>query len=182
MIPTKGDLSLYTKHLAGRICGLSGVYVDDLLQTGNSGFKRLTELTGRRFDSTQRKFMGSKFMGMDFRQATDHSFELDMDNFIDGLELSPVPTTYELYRSMRAKLAWITNCRPDVACAVAKAVQVTPELFNATVDAKMLNKIIRHLKRKRLKMTFPQLHRDSLHIRAYADASHANNCDLSSQL
>lgn len=83
-------------------------FADDPLQTDNPEFRRLAE-SGRWFNSTETKFMESKFMGMDFKKANDNSIELDMDNFVDNFELSPVQSTYNSYRSMRAKLAWIAN-------------------------------------------------------------------------
>ncbi len=62
------------------------------------------------------------------------------------------------------------------------SAQVTERIFDPVEDASALNKIIRHLKKYELLITFPHLDRKSRHIRIYADVSHANNRDLSSQL
>ncbi len=43
MIPTDGDLSLYSRHIADRLSGLSGVYVDDTLQAGDKSFQLWAE-------------------------------------------------------------------------------------------------------------------------------------------
>lgn len=63
-----------------------------------------------------------------------------------------------------------------------KCTQITEKTFRPDDDAQLVNRIVRHLKRHKLTIKFPKLDRKSLHIRAYADASHAGNMDLSSQL
>lgn len=47
LMPTTGDLSLYPKHIGKRLIGLSGVYVDDLIETGSPELKRFAENTSR---------------------------------------------------------------------------------------------------------------------------------------
>ncbi len=183
LLSTTGDLSLYIKHVCHRLIGLCGVHVDDVLQTGDASFKELTELTGRRFDATPRRFRKSKFMGMHIDQDTDRKkFQVSMSAYIDNLQLIRVPCTFTEYRSMRSQLAWTMNCHPDFACAVAQSAQVIEEIFDPAEDAKGLNRITRHLKKHNLRTKFPHLDRKSLHTIAYSDASHANNRDLSSQL
>ncbi len=183
MLPTDGDLSLYARHIGGRLSGLSGVYVDDTIQTGDEKFKKWTERTGRRFDTTPRKFGSAKFFGMTFQQSEDRKeITADMDDYIAKLSLAHIPCTFEVFRSKRAQLSWMTNCRLDVACAVSQCAQVTQKEYDREHDPRQLNRIIRHLKRHKVKVKFPQLDRKTLHIRAYSDASHANNRDMSSQL
>ncbi len=116
---------------------------------------------------------------MEFSQneARDE-ISISMEQYIDKLKMIPVPCAFDEFRSVRAQHAWTTQCRPDVACAVAQNAQ---NLFRPIEDAKQENKITRHLKKHKLKILYPKLDRKSLHIRAYADASHANNRDLSSQ-
>ncbi len=54
--------------------------------------------------------------------------------------------------------------------------------FDGTEDAKAINRIIIHAKKHDISLIYPELDSNSLHIRAYADASFAGNRDLSSQL
>lgn len=74
MEPLKGDQSLYCKHIAERLVGMSSVFVDDLLEAGYYDFQEFTECTGRRFDSLQRKYGSARFIGMEFDQAEKSKF------------------------------------------------------------------------------------------------------------
>ena len=68
MRPTTGDLSLYAKHIAGRLSELSGVYVDDLIEAESEEFSNFTKQTGQRVDAESREIGKAKFMGMEFNQ------------------------------------------------------------------------------------------------------------------
>ena len=46
--------------------------------------------------------------------------------YIESLSLLSKDADFEFFRSMRAKLSWASNSRPDIACAVAFAAQVAP--------------------------------------------------------
>lgn len=121
MKPGTGDLSLYSKHIGERLMGVSGVYVDDLIETGSESFKRFTETTGKRFEAKSRVHGAGTFMGMQFIQSTEkNSIEVNMKRYIQNLNLIIVPGAFEEFRSLRENLAWVVNCRPDIACSVAK--------------------------------------------------------------
>ena len=182
MKPTTGDLSLYVKHISGQLSGLSGVYVDDLIEAGSKEFSNFTKQTGQRFDAKARKLGNAKFMGMEFSQREGLDLSLSMREYISKLRHLPVPCSFEQFRSMRSKLLWTVNCRPDVACAIAKLSQITEKGFDLDSDPKLTNKIIRHLKKHSVVLHYPKLDRKTLHLRTYADSSHANNKDLSTQL
>lgn len=93
------------------------------------------------------------------------------------------PKSWTQFRSLRAKLLWLTNTRPDIACAVAKATQLTAKTFTDSDAGKQLNRSMSYLKETKTQATFyPQLDRDSLVIRSYADASFADDNDGSIQL
>jgi hypothetical protein len=55
---------------------------------------------------------------------------------------------FKQFRSLRAKLSWITQTRPDVSCAVALAAQVTEDRYNGDPGEyiKQLNRVIKYLK------------------------------------
>lgn len=79
---TIGDPSLYAKHIAERLVGLSGVYFDDLLQTGIKEFKEFTEKTALRFISKTRIDGKGNFMGMRLEQSADrNAILLDMNRY-----------------------------------------------------------------------------------------------------
>ena len=120
MKPTTGGLSLYAKHIAGQLSGLSGVYVDDLIEAGSKEFSNFTEQTGQRFDVKCRQIGRAKFMGMEFNQREGQGLNLSMQQYISKLQPLSIPCSFEEFRSMRSELLWTVNCRPDVACAISK--------------------------------------------------------------
>ncbi len=69
MLPSDGDLILYSSHTGDRLIGLSGVYVDDTLQAGDRDFQEWTRRTSEKFDATPRQSWKGKFAGMDFGQS-----------------------------------------------------------------------------------------------------------------
>lgn len=88
MIPTDGDLSLYTKHIEERIMGLSGVYVDDTIRTGDERFKKWAQKTSEKYQASARKISSAKFDGMDFTQSESlDSVTTNMDKYVAKLIL-----------------------------------------------------------------------------------------------
>ena len=83
---------------------------------------------------------------------------------------------------MRAKLAWVANTRPVIACAISMASTVTDKTFGPG-SVKELNRITRHLNSTPdLTLKFPQLDQDSLRLTVYCDASFNKHSDHTSQL
>lgn len=86
---------------------------------------------------------------------------------------------------MGAELAWNTHTCPDIAFLVAKAAQITQEVF--TKDSreyiKRLNYVIEKLRKfPDLKLQVSTLDKNSLRLIIYSDATCANNFDETSQV
>jgi Reverse transcriptase (RNA-dependent DNA polymerase) len=71
MIPTAGDISLFTKHVGSELCGIAGTYVDDSLLSGNADFLKLSETSQQKFDSRERQFDIFAFAGVDINTEDD---------------------------------------------------------------------------------------------------------------
>jgi hypothetical protein len=126
------------------IC-LSGTNENDIILAGDDRFRQeSTTSTQNKFetkpiDSTPLTFTGIKIGG------TPSCRKMSQERYIGSLSLLSKDADFESFRSMRAKLSWASNSRPDIACAVAFAAQVLPTTF--TKDAyKLLNKDIKYLK------------------------------------
>ena len=74
------------------------------------------------------------------------------------------------------------NCRLDIACTVTKLRHVTGKGFEANSDVKLVNRIIRNLRKSSVVLPHPKLYLKILHIRTYADSSHAESKELAIQL
>lgn len=177
-----GDFSLFFKRIAGKLTGISGTYVDDILRTGTKQFEEeATRTTGTSFDSKNPETPPLSFTGLRITENEDGR-RLSQSAYISKLQLLPAAADFEMFRSTRAKLAWVVNSRPDIACAVAFASQVTSKTFEKH-SQKTLNKIIKYLRStKDLCLHFPKIHEGSLQLVVYSDASFNNNVDNTSQL
>lgn len=183
MTPTIGDAAFFYKNEGGRLVGLTSTYVDDALQAGTSDFSRSVERTEKEFECKPREYDHTSFVGKQINRCED-GFTIDQAPYIDSLK--PLRSTdVRGFKSLRAKLLWTQNARPDISCAVAKLAQITDEDLRVDAEAclKMANRVVRHLKKNReVKLRYRKLDTESLNIRMYADASYADNRDASSQL
>lgn len=182
MRQTHGDPALYFWMNDGKLSGISGMYVDDLLNAGNAEFQLHTEATLDLFDTKARVNDSFDFFGAQIKSNPDGSTEMTQQYYARSLKVISTEVSYEDFRRERALFSWITNTRPDVACIANKSAQVTEKTHGAD-KVKELNQGIRViLKSTDVGLRFSRLNLDELHIRAYADASYATNDDLSSQL
>lgn len=108
--------------------------------------------------------------------------ETSMNKYIATNESLQVPSMFHELNSNRLKISWVVHTGPDVACFIIKALQATEERYDPKQDAKLLNKVLYHLRKYSLKHKSPKLYLKSLHIKPYADASDSGNCDLTFQL
>jgi hypothetical protein len=107
---------------------------------------------------------------------------MSQERYIESLSLLSKYADFESFRSMRAKLSWASNSRPDIACAVAFSAQVTPTTY-AKESYKLLNKVIKYLKMtKDIQLQYPKLELAPLYLAVYSDASLHNNQDHTSQI
>ena len=168
MEQASGDFSLFFKRIANRLLGLSGTYVDNILRTGDRMFeKKSSEINGQTFDAKPSEIPPMHFVGMKISEQPENGSicrRIDQMKYIDRLKLLLKDTDFAGFRSMRAKLAWVVHSRPDIACAVAFASQITESTYN-NGSYKLLNKIIKHLRMtKDICLKFPKLDMDTLQL------------------
>lgn len=65
MIRCVGDLSLFVKHINGKLAGIAGTYVDDSILAANAEFKQLTDKTSTHFDSKKNVTDNFTFTGIE---------------------------------------------------------------------------------------------------------------------
>jgi hypothetical protein len=110
---------------------------------------------------------------------------VNQSQYVRSLNPLPSDATYEDFRSARMKLAWMVHTRPDVAYCANTAAQITSEQWNLSSGGaiKRLNSTIRRLRHSpEESLRFPKLDRKTLRIFVFADASFANNDDVTSQM
>lgn len=186
MLSAPGDASLYVKRSTPKddssVDGVSGMYVDDSINAGNERFEQLTEMTLQKFESKPRTYDDFDFFGAQIRTILPHTFTFDQRHYSSNLAQLPTDASFEDFRRTRALFSWLIHTRPDVACLANKSAQVTPLTFSND-KIQDLNKGIRRVSSTpRRGLTYKPLDQKTVHLRVYADASHATNDDLSSQL
>jgi hypothetical protein len=176
-----GDFALYFRRLANKLVGISSTYVDDLLQAGTPEFRQDMERQFKSsFDMADTKCGAFTFAGI--QAENGKRFSLHQNGYIDRLDILPSSASFSDYRAQRAKVAWITNTRPDICCAVSMSAQVTQSQYQIS-HLRMLNGIVRYLQSTmHVKLRYPKLDIGSLQVVTYADASFANREDKSSQI
>jgi hypothetical protein len=139
--------------------------------------------TSQRFKSRDRDYDNVKFAGVNINK-TSNGFEVHQHDYIQKLQPLSAKATFQDYRSLRAKLIWLINTRPNISCATSMASRTTKDLFviKPTEYIKELNRVVRHVKTISLPLLYPRLDLDTLKLVDSTDSSFSNNDDLSSQL
>ena len=163
---------------------INGSYVDDLLGAGTQEFRDLCKVTHRRFETSGNDEIPLTFSGFNISKISEGELAIDQAFYLKNLEQLQLETTYPDFRSMRMKVAWMANTRPDMQFKISQLVQVTQERFDKDAKAhlKRLNFIVRYAHDNVAHLKFPKLERRTIRIVGYSDAAYANNYDLTSQL
>jgi hypothetical protein len=181
---TIGDPAFFYENKDGCLQGLIATYVDDLLQAGNTEFQKISESTLTKFQCRDREWDKTQFAGIEIETLTD-GFEIHQKRYLSKIKLMAKDGMFSDFRSLRARLAWATLSRPDIACAVAQSAQVNEDTFkdDPKTHIKRLNAVVNHLRKTiHQVLKFPKLDRKNLSLRVYSDASYANNSDGTSQI
>lgn len=149
--------------------GLIGNFVDDFFHGGNERFQELTPKTMDAFESKPREWENVEFVGVTIKT-------------LNGPLRFFTVSHYEKFVAARAEFAWLAHSRPHLCCAVYRAAQVMETSF-CDRHVQEMNKSVKYAKAtKSLVQTYGPLDREMLHLRVDADASFANNDNLTSQL
>ena len=184
MMPLRSDPALYLLVTNGLLKGISGGYVDDLIRTGDSSFKQLCSKTKRKFDMAEDQGLPCTFTGFSISRTVDNTIVQQQHEYLRRLEELPPDASFPHFRSMRMKLAWLSNTRPDCLFEISQLAQVTEEKYSTerSVVIRRINRATRYAVQNRISLKVPSLNKDTLRVIGFSDSSFANNADLSSQL
>ena len=184
MKPFRSDPALYMLMSEGRLRGLAGGYVDDLIRAGDDHFKKVASRTNKRFEMAEDKSLPCTFAGFSLSRDKKCGFIQSQHQYLRRLQQLPMEATFAQFRSMRMSLGWLANTRPDCLLEISQLAQVTEELFSASKREiiRRLNKAISYAVDNRTPLKIPRLNVETLKIIGFSDASFANNADLTSQL
>jgi hypothetical protein len=182
MNPTYGDVCLYIKVRDGKLIGLSGVYIDDLVQAGNKDFET-SPMSWLEYLMPTRTYLAvSNFCGgqISVNDSTDGFLSLGHPDHVSNLSSLSLNCTTKEFRSLHSNISWLSQSRPDIACAAGLLAQVVD--FNET-SIRAFNRIVRYeVATASVVLRFRKLDLFTMRIVVYADSSFANNRDLTSKL
>jgi Reverse transcriptase (RNA-dependent DNA polymerase) len=128
-----GDFALFMKRVGTELQAMSGTYVDDLLRIGTPEARVEMETYLREtFDVKESETLPVTFTGMKLSRTDNNGFQISLSEYFQRLSPLPQRSIFELYRSFRAKLAWVVNARPDITCALSMAASMTKDSFTST--------------------------------------------------
>lgn len=178
---TVSDYSFFFKTIRGKLLGLAGTFVDDIICAGSNEFEKDTMSTAKRFECKPKEYDTFRFAGVYIEKLSDGHL-IHQKDYINRLQNISDDSTFPQFRSARARLAWIQYTRPEISARVNFLSQTTESTFNSK-KVQIYNDTVNELKSnpsRGLKMR--KLDLSSLHIKAFSDSSFANNDDKSSQL
>lgn len=109
-------------------------------------------------------------------------YTLSESAYIEKLSVLPENCTFDSFSSQRQRIAWVTHSRLDIASAISFAAQGAKSTFHSA-DINALNDLVSYLKSTAaVRMKFPRLDKESLHMLCYADSSFASLKDGGTQL
>lgn len=128
MTPTTGDLSFFFKIVHGRLKGLTGAYIDDIIGDGDREFEEKAKLTGAPFKSKAREYDHFQFVGIQIKTTSDR-YSMNQEQFARMITVLSDGCTFSEFRSKRHELAWLTHTLPDLSSAVNLCI---PRVFYNT--------------------------------------------------
>lgn len=184
MRPLASDTALFVDENEGRLDGLSALYVDDLLRAGTNCFRKKCEATNTKFETTENARVPFEFTGFTVERLQDGKLAVSQNRYLRKLEELPEDADFSSFRSMRMKLAWLANSRPDILFDISTLAQVTKDVFTSHKREclKHLNRSVRYAVSHRVPLVVPKLDAATTRVVGFSDASFANNRDLSTQL
>ena len=166
------------------IQGFSGGYVNDMLRAGNEKFRQLAAKTSERFCMGHDEHIHCEFSGFRIEKDANGVVHHSQKQYLKQLETLPLDAPISAFRSIRMKLAWLSNTHPDCMFEISQLAQVTNSMFESdkVKHIKRLNRAVKFAMNHPITLKVDRLELDSLRVFGFSDASFANNHDLSTQL
>lgn len=178
-----GDCALFFRREADKLVALSGTYVDDCLQAIDKSVKdEIQNQLERKFDVRLDDKTEFIFTGLLCDVSNKKLRTLSQMHYIKRINYLPESATWSQFRSLRAKLMWITHTHPDIACASSFAAQIVENNFDKN-GIKIINGVvIKLITSAYITLQYHKLDQYSLKIVCYVDASFNNRENGKSQI
>ena len=125
------DGALFFRKGANQLTGVCATHVDDCLHAANAMYLKISQSIEKRFQCRDREFDRIQFSSVHIATSSN-GFCINQDHYIKTIDPLPKDVTFAQYSSLRAKLMWLLQIRPDISCAVAQSTQV-PRVDSAII-------------------------------------------------
>ena len=185
------DPCLYTLRKNGKLVGLCGIHVDDLIGAGTKEMDEVLDRLKKKLPFGDYRTHTIRYTGIEIRQnPKSYAIEVGQEAYVDSLEQIPTKTLGNastpikdptLMRTCAGQLAWVANAtRPDQAF-LASFLQGIQD--KGTVShIQMFNKAVREMKQKKVCLHFPPgIDLDNIRILCISDAGWGTRANGESQ-
>lgn len=121
--------AFYYRLTHGVLTGLSSAYIYDLRWYGNPKFQRISEPTRQKFEMKSDELLPTEFTGFIVGTLYDGSFYIDQSHYLRKLECLPLDASFSQFISMRMRLDWFANSRPECLLEISQLAQVNEEMY-----------------------------------------------------
>ena len=170
MVCSQLDPCLYTLRKNGKLLGICGIHVDDLIGGGTPEMDKTLEALKKKLPFGDYRTYTIRYTGVEIRQNPQTmEIEVGQEAYIDALE--PVPTKLlgnastplqdpKILRTCAGQLAWVANStRPDQSF-LASYLQGAQDK-GTVAHVQMYNKACREMKERKVCLRFPSNISDS---------------------
>ena len=93
MRKVSGNSALFTMHVKGKLIGLVGSHVDDLLMAGNTMFKKLiSDKILKMFQFSKIEWHKFKYLGCQIEKLENGDISLNQNDYIQKLDTVEIPS------------------------------------------------------------------------------------------
>lgn len=125
MSPMRADPAVYVIMRDVLLSGLSGTYVDDMIRAGDEHFENSAEDISERFRMAEDSYLVCSFTGFLLKREDAGCVQLSQSDYPQKLKPLPEDYTYAQFASLRMKLPWFAQSRPDCLREISQMTQVT---------------------------------------------------------
>ena len=158
------DPCLFTLRVKGKLCGICGIHVDDLLGGGTPAMDAILNKLRAKLPFGDYRTFTIRYTGIEVRQ-NPNTFEIEIgqEAYVDAMECvqtkplgnasTPLPDK-SILRTCAGQLAWVSNAtRPDQAFLSSYLQGVQDKGLVSHVQ--LYNKGVREMKEKKVCLRFP---------------------------
>ena len=102
-----------------------------MIRAGSPGFRQLAKKTNERFQMGEDEHISRTFFGFSLARTKDRSLEQNKHFYMHKLERLHLEASFLEFRSMRMRLGWLANTRPDCQFEISQLAQVNENRYLA---------------------------------------------------